>query len=136
MRGCMALLLALAFPVNAQIYEWYDEDGQRHFSDRKPVGVEYRIVGGGESRLSTYAPQTNAMRSGAARTRAASAHREARDGSSTPPAPDRGERLCVEYLERLDAIQDALRTGYSEPSGNRLRAQRSALQQAYRRECT
>ena len=38
-------------------------------------------------------------------------------------------------LARIDRIHDRLRAGYDEPTGNRLRARRSALRTAYRRDC-
>lgn len=124
----------------AQIYEWYDEDGQRHFSDRKPVGVAYRIVGvGDESKLSTYTPApippTIQQPPDSNRESPSDASSVRRSGEPSAAEGER-EQACADYLRRLDAIQEALRAGYSEPRGNRLRAQRQTLQLAYRRDCT
>lgn len=38
MRGskAFALLLFLALPVQAQVYSWVDENGQKHFGNQPP----------------------------------------------------------------------------------------------------
>jgi len=141
MRALIAagLLMWTSENVQAQIYEWYDEQGRRHFSDQEPVGITYRIVGvEDESRLSTYTPdpidRPQAAGTGSEPSSARAPARET-DPADNTAAAELAE-ACSGYLERLDAIQDQLRAGYSEPRGNRLRARRQALQTAYRRDCT
>ena len=134
------LLLAGIFVFSvpqAQVYEWFDEHGNRHFSDQKPEGVEYRVLGDPADRLSTYAP-TDATspisKSRPADNSAADASPAASRRAKNDKARDL-EAACDDYLQKIDRIQSQLRAGYSEPRGNRLRARRSALQSAYRRDC-
>ena len=132
----MLLLLAGIFVFSvpqAQIYEWFDEHGNRHFSDQKPVGVEHRVLGDPADRLSTYAPEP-ISKSRPADNSAADASPAASRRAKNAKARDL-EAACNDYLKKIDRIQSQLRAGYSEPRGNRLRARRSALQSAYRRDC-
>ena len=136
----MLLLLTGIFVFSvphAQVYEWFDEHGNRHFSEQKPEGVEYRVLGDPADRLSTYAPTdaTNPIsKSRPADNRAADASPAASRRAKNDKARDL-EAVCDDYLQKIDRIQSQLRAGYSEPRGNRLRARRSALQSAYRRDC-
>ncbi len=134
-RIAAGLLIALTGGVQAQIYEWFDENGARHFSDQEPVGVRYRIVGEDESRLSTYTPDPAPRRRTSATPNDAGSG-TTRAGAANASVAERSEQVCRDYLERLDAVQQRLRAGYSEPRGNRLRAQRRALQNAYQRDCS
>lgn len=137
MRALIAagLLIWAAGKSGAQIYEWYDEDGQRHFSDQEPVGVAFRVIGiGDESRLSTYTPDR--IERGQTPDARQPGRPQGREARADDTAAAELAETCTEYLERLEAVQDQLRAGYSEPRGNRLRARRQALQTAYRRDCT
>jgi hypothetical protein len=133
-RIALLLWLVASAPARGQIYEWIDADGKRHFSDRKPVGFEFRILDESEDRLTTYRP---------APVPPPAADRDARSsphGSRARREPagsrrDRREAICRDYLDRLEAVQDQLRAGYDEPRGNRLRATRRELRRAYRRTC-
>lgn len=124
------------------IYEWIDEDGNRHFSDREPdvAGWSERVID--EEAISTYrAPDHPAPQQ---RSRAPSGPSNSDDGRgdrssgrqaspfSTDPA---AEARCDDLLERIDAVQDELRAGYREPRGQRLRDRRRALRDEYRRDC-
>ena len=133
-RG-LSVLFGLLFCTAAagQIYEWFDEQGDRHFSDQKPQGVEYRVLGDPADRLSTYAPDP-IKESSPAGNSAASASPAASRRAKNDKARDL-EAACDDYLQKIDRIQAQLRAGYAEPRGNRLRARRSALQSAYRRNC-
>ena len=138
-RGLSVLFILLVCTAAAgQVYEWFDEHGNRHFSDQKPEGVEYRVLGDPADRLSTYAP-TDATspisKSRPADNSAADASPAASRRAKNDKARDL-EAVCDDYLQKIDRIQSQLRAGYSEPRGNRLRARRSALQSAYRRDCT
>lgn len=138
MRNFSLILLGalLSSPMLAQVYEWYDDAGKRHFSDQEPVGVVYRVLGDPAENLSSYAPTAiRQPRSGRREARAAeaTAARANRAPAASPSAdPD---AICSNYLARIDTIQDRLRSGYDEPTGNRLRASRRALQSAYWRDC-
>ena len=136
----MLLLLAGIFVFSvpqAQVYEWFDEHGNRHFSDQKPQGVEFRVLGDPAEGLSTYSPA--AIKNPRPPKSPGSSSSDPSGQSRQPTRTSNKENLeavCDGYLEKIDRIQSQLRAGYSEPRGNRLRARRSALQSAYQRDCT
>ena len=135
----MLLLLAGIFIFSvpqAQVYEWVDEQGNRHFSDQKPQGVEFRVLGDPAEGLSTYSPA--AIKHPRPAKSAGSDSSDASGRSRQPTrtsSKDKLQAVCDGYREKMDRIQAQLRAGYSEPRGNRLRARRSALQSAYQRDC-
>lgn len=130
----MLLSLLLASTLQAQVYEWFDEAGNRHFSDQKPDGVAFRTLGESATNLSSYnASVVRQPRPAVGQDHAASSA-SGQNRRSPPPARD-PEAVCADYLRRIDRIHDRLRAGYDEPTGNRLRAQRSALRAAYLRDC-
>ncbi|NKI35276.1 DUF4124 domain-containing protein [Wenzhouxiangella sp. XN79A] len=130
--------LALLLAGSPTIYEWIDEDGNRHFSDREPdvAGWSERVID--EQAISTYrAPDHPAPQ----RRRHAEPPDDANEAPSTnrsasPFSPDPNQHArCTRLLNRIDAIQDELRAGYREPRGQRLRDRRRELREAYRKEC-
>ena len=130
------MLLAMSFMAHARIYEWTDADGVRQFTDREPIGVEYRIRDDGEESLTTYSPVPVPRvppSSGSGSDNRPPARSAAGKGKGA--AADRAER-CANYRQRLDRIQNQLRAGYREPRGNQLRRQRRQLTESYRRDCT
>lgn len=138
MKHALSLLagLLLVSTLQAQVYEWFDEAGNRHFSDKKPEGVASRALGDPAANLSSYSPgairtPTPAPGDDAGGT-GARAENHVSDRAATRNAL---EVICADYLAQIDAIHDRLRAGYDEPLGNRLRAERSALRAAYRRDC-
>jgi len=131
----MLLGMLLSSTAHAQVYEWFDADGNRHFSDQKPEGVEFRALGDPAANLSSYRPTAIRQQPPAAGSRAdIPSPAESRRPAANAGAQDR-QAVCAEYLARIDRIHDRLRTGYDEPTGNRLRARRSALRAAWRRDC-
>jgi len=133
----ISLLTSLSVPtLQAQVYEWFDAAGNRHFSDKKPEGVAFRTLGDPAENLSSYRPaairQPPAVDGDRADTPPATRPRRS-TASATAQDP---EKICAEYLARIDRIHDRLRAGYDEPTGNRLRAERSALRAAYLRDCS
>ncbi len=125
----LAILLA-----GATIYQWVDEDGNRHYSDRKPDVEEFVEVDMDERSLSTYRPAP----APAPVQPAQPTESEASERSSRPTTSgrrDERERYCEDLLQNLDAVQDQLRRGYREPRGQQLRDRRRELRAAYRREC-
>ncbi len=44
MHRAAILFLLLAMPLHAEVYRWVDEEGNVHFSDKKPVGRESQEV--------------------------------------------------------------------------------------------
>ena len=115
---------SLAF---GQIYQWVDENGVRHFSDQPPPdGRESERARTG--RLSTYSP--------AVVPRSASPRQSTQPVQPSQPELASNERLCQYYLSRLEYVRVQLRSGYREPRGNQLRAERRELSTRYRSECT
>lgn len=138
MKRMLSLLLGivLASALQAQVYEWYDADGNRHFSDQKPEGVSFRALGDPAANLSSYKPaEIQRSRPLVDQGRSDSSSSDQNRRSNTGEAGEDLEAVCAEYLARIDSIHDRLRAGYDEPRGNRLRAERSALRAAYRRNC-
>lgn len=140
-RGLSVLFgLVLGTAAVGQVYEWFDADGNRHFSDQKPDGVEYRVLGDPAANLSSYRPTEIRQPHAAIDERfpdATSSTPSSRSatGSRAGSTAEELKAACAEYLARIDDIHDRLRSGYNEPTGNRLRAERSALRTAYRRDC-
>jgi len=138
MKHMLSLLLGiLLFSASqAQVYEWFDEDGNRHFSDQKPEGVDFRALGDSAANLSSYQPdyiqQSRPLVD--QRRHDSSSSGQSRRSAAGAAADDR-KAACAGYLTRIDRIQARLRAGYGEPRGNRLRAERSALRTAYWRNC-
>jgi len=120
----------------AQVYEWFDADGNRHFSDKKPEGVAFRALGDPAANLSSYKPANiQQPRPLVDQSRSDSSSSGQSRRSTAGAAAEDLKAICAEYLARIDSIHARLRAGYDEPRGNRLRAERSALRAAYRRDC-
>lgn len=138
LRFWFLLLFVLAQPCAGQMYEWVDENGQRHFSDQKPpTGTHYRVRDEADTDLlSTYSPgiQPNKRKSQpSAKSKARGSMTSKRRKAAAQKA--QVEARCEKYLQRLRRIQEKLRKGYREPQGNRLRQQRYELSRRYQREC-
>lgn len=138
MKRMLSLLVGILLfsALQGQVYEWFDADGNRHFSDQKPEGVAFRALGDPAANLSSYKPadiQQSQPLVDQRRSESSSSGQSRRSTAGTP-AEDL-KAICAEYLARIDSIHDRLRAGYDEPRGNRLRAERSALRAAYRRDC-
>jgi hypothetical protein len=139
--GVVLFLVFSASLAFGQVYQWVDENGVRHFSDQPPPdGRESEQAK--TSRLSTYspAPAPRVPNPTGASAPAASAPRvivvPEQSAAPAPPASGRNEYLCQSYLNQLEYIRIQLRSGYREPRGNRLRAERRELSTRYRSECT
>jgi hypothetical protein len=131
--------LALLMATSPTIYEWIDEDGNRHFSDREPdvAGWSERVID--ETAISTYRAPDHPAPQRRSRTDASdpddpSSDQDRRRRSPFSPDPA-AEARCSDLLQRIEAVQDELRAGYREPRGQRLRDRRRALREDYRREC-
>jgi hypothetical protein len=142
MRVGVILFLLFSAPLAfGQVYQWVDENGVRHFSDQPPPdGRESERARTGS--LSTYSPAPVPRQTTPTGTTqpAASAPRVVVVPEYSTEQPQlgsgRNEGLCQFYLDQLESIRVQLRSGYREPSGNRLRAQRRDLSTKYRSECT
>lgn len=131
----LVLVTMLSFTLQAQVYEWFDEAGNRHFSDKKPEGVAFRTLGEPGANLSSYRPAAIRQPRPATDNRAdIQSPTESRRSAPNAQTQDL-QAVCDEYLARIARIHDRLRAGYDEPAGNRLRAERSAVRAAYQRDC-
>lgn len=101
----------------AEMYRWVDADGKLHISDTKPQHGDYQRVE--QQRL----PAANSMQKPVVMPHTGKKTASKRNGN--PPARVKKKRLnCSKYERRLAAVQQRLRSGYREPAGNKLRAQR------------
>ncbi|WP_192034980.1 DUF4124 domain-containing protein [Halomonas sp. YLGW01] len=139
-RLCLRLVgLTLAvwtLAVEAQVYSWQDEEGRWHFADAPPAAqepaddTERRSVDDLPTLNTMQPPQASPYRQPATPPSSGRASHSLSGSREAAPDP-----RCQRLEERLESVQQALRAGYREPRGNRLRARRRALTDAYRREC-
>lgn len=141
MRVLFFFLFLWSSLVFGQVYQWVDENGVRHFSDQPPPdGQSSERARTGS--LSTYSappvPRVAPERDAAQSSGPASRSSIIVEQSPAPlqDEPKRNEWLCQSYLDRLERIRVQLRSGYREPTGNRLRAERRDVSARYRSECT
>ncbi|MBY6205076.1 DUF4124 domain-containing protein [Halomonas denitrificans] len=140
MQSIEAIFGLVMLLAGATIYQWVDEDGNRHYSDRKPDVEQFVEVELDEGSISTYraVPTPAPAENGEGPENAGAAGPETPERAARSNAAarrDELERYCNDLLEDLDAVQDQLRRGYREPRGQQLRDRRRELRAAYRREC-
>ncbi len=134
--GCWAL------PLNAQVYTWKDDQGQTHFSDKKPGQRPHTSV---SPTATSIMPMGSNISRGKAITRL----------NTAKPRPDQGRKRsrsdkalakkarnqqkqakkCVSYRAKIARLDQQLRAGYKTTKGNRLRSQRRNVSQKLSREC-
>lgn len=131
----MATVIALVLIVGAAwaqapLYTWQDADGRRHYGDQPPdrdpsISLEFQIDIG-------ELPALNSMQ-----VPGDSPYRPLSPPEPPKPAEPAGAQpaTCRALAQRLAKIQQALRAGYVEPRGNRLRAEGRQLQARYRQSC-
>lgn len=127
----------LSSALHAKHYEWVDEKGQRHFSDRKPIhDVDYESHDQIQSDLfSDYDSEIKVKRSKPVSKNRSSGKKRKGRRKKDQQVKKQQER-CQSYLNRMDKVQEKLRRGYQEPQGNKLRQKRRALSVRYQKECT
>ena len=129
---------AIAQPASAEMYTWTDDQGAIHFSDEAPVDYESEPV---DLSAPSVVPMSENIRAG---ERVSDTAREIksmlaqdRPTRSSPVSTESSanQKRCDALRQKLDTIQQKLRSGYSNDRGNRLRRQRRELSQRYSREC-
>lgn len=129
--------LAACYTAQAEVYEWIDEAGQRHFSDQKPNDVDPSIIEPFQLHDDTPQPQQTKEAYQAKRyaspPRKPSRSRQRRQRQAK--ARLKQQQRCEKYLDQMRKIQTQLRRGYREPQGNRLRQRRFELSKKYQKEC-
>lgn len=122
--------LALS-PAYAEIYQWTDEDGVTHYTDKpRKDGADKEWAQPDLTNSPMEMPEPGTWEP----------EREEEDGSDDDHQAARKkvsaqERRCRQYEERLDEINEALGRGYQEPRGNKLRAERRELRSTMFSEC-
>ncbi|MGM0434840.1 MAG: DUF4124 domain-containing protein [Pseudomonadota bacterium] len=124
------LAMLMAAPVHAEIYTWTDEDGVTHYTDQpgKEGAAEASPPELANSPMElpepgTWKPERDHQEDDD------SDHQAAREKVSAQ------ERRCQQYEQRLDRINEELGSGYQEPRGNQLRAERRDLRSKIFSEC-
>lgn len=133
----MFLLGCGAFPLNAQIYTWEDEQGHAHFSDTKPVQRPHKTVTpsatsimpmGNNIQRRSKIKERSATKSTAGQNRKKAMSKRAR-------SQQKQAKKCARYRTRISRLDQQLRAGYTASTGNRLRHQRREVSQKLSREC-
>ncbi|XOZ33065.1 DUF4124 domain-containing protein [Halomonadaceae bacterium KBTZ08] len=127
-----ALTVVLVAPCRAELYTWTDDQGVTHFTDERPEAEAHQEkvrpdLVNSPARLpepGTWAPEHTDDTEEQDREQIAREREKAAQ-----------ERRCREYEARLKQINDRLRSGYQEPTGNRLREERRALRSKVFNEC-
>ena len=132
-------LSTLTCNATAAIYKWVDAQGTTHYSDRSTEAPddhqrvdddmpEVHLLQPPDPRV-TDIQKANARLREQRRKRQQAALRQRRAAAS------RSQSRCDSYERRLRSIHAALRKGYREPRGNKLREQRREIQRRVAAEC-
>ena len=128
----LVLLTLAVMPARSEIYSWQDESGRQRFSDRPPGNRDYERWTPPENPNSDLQfPEPRDWP-----TEPDEDDDEAGEESSSETRESQREARCREYEQELKRINNQLRSGYSEPRGNRLRARRRELRSQEFRECS
>lgn len=133
LRILMAPVLAslVATPVHGGIYTWTDEEGVTHYTDQPRGEGAEEAAPGGLANSPMEMPEPGTWKP--------ERDQEDDDGGAHEAAREREEavqkRRCRRYEERLEWINEELGSGYREPRGNRLRADRRELRSKIFSEC-
>ncbi len=133
--GALRILIAFTLaalvvsPASAEIYQWTDEDGVTHYTDRPREGGAAKEWARPEltnSPMELPEPGTWEREQ---------VEQEDDDHEAERQTVSAQERRCRQYEERLDRINEELGRGYQEPRGNRLRGERRELRSRMFSEC-
>jgi hypothetical protein len=126
---CCFSILVFFFLVGSgwadSVYQWVDEKGRLHFSDQKPAGQSAEPVK--PLQLNRAKPVT-----------AAEPYRASPPGLKPSKRATKKSSFnsdCQKLQVKLQRVENKLRSGYKEPKGNKLRAQRRELVSAQRKAC-
>jgi len=123
--------LCVCAPAYAGVYKWVDKNGDVHFADKPPPGGAEQIETT-DNRI-----ESRGLRPGE-RRRLEKIEREERDRqiersmqrateeskeTSTQVNEDYNRRMCRNYRERIEDIEDELRRGYTARRGTYLNKQ-------------
>ncbi|NIB38722.1 DUF4124 domain-containing protein [Pseudomaricurvus alkylphenolicus] len=128
-NALISLLLISQFASVATIYKWKDEHGTTHYGDHVPGNQEATAVKpndlphihGSEAPKSIEfwkRPKNESNKRYTARTQRS-----------------RRSNKCGQYEQKIEAINSALRSGYKEPKGNKLRAKRRKYKDLLYEQC-
>ena len=131
--------LLYGIQASAEVYEWVDEQGQRHFSDQKPsTQDEYQVrndIDDARSPSQAAAPEKYAQSQRKKKRSKKARSNTRRHRQRQAKARQQKQQRCEKYLAQMRKVQTQLRRGYREPQGNRLRQRRYELSKRYQKEC-
>lgn len=129
----MLLLCSLGDTVWAEIYTWSDSKNNITFSDRPPMEEVKAPLEKKELREVNYMDWKSTPK--VSFDTNYTAKKPARSGKQLAKAVSAKRDACQRYRKELKNIQSQLRTGYTEPKGNKLRAKRRSLGYRLYSEC-
>lgn len=117
LTGLLAMMPLCAAAESPVLYQWTDQWGKRHISDRKPLQDEFKVLD------PNTLPAIQRIPSVQSKPKSAVSQRKSRP-SRKVKKKRRKKVDCSKYEKRLEGIQEKLRRGYREPQGNKLRLKR------------
>ena len=114
-----ALALAVALPLRAEVYQWVDKNGVRHFSETKPVGADYSTVAPPRPPEDPQGAQQDHERL-QQQVREAEQAREDRQNADATRAADQSKKTarCEQARAQLQALNDAIPNRAIVPGAN------------------
>lgn len=126
----VVVTLMIATAARAELYTWTDDDGVTHYTDTP------RQNGAHEERTR---PQLTNSPMALPEPGTWEVQRDNDDEGRTPSRAEREaaarEKRCQRYETRLARVNEELASGYQEPRGNQLRAERRELRSKIFSEC-
>lgn len=136
------IFLILSLNSVAAIYKWVDEKGLTHYSDTKYSRDTQNPVPADQQKIDDTMPVIHSMEKPDARlTEVLNAsgdqrrQRRKEDTAGSHTTAERKPSHCASLGRQLRSVQAALRKGYREPRGNKLRERRRELEARIRGEC-
>lgn len=116
-------------PTMAEIYKWRDAQGVTHYSEDPPTQAAQQA-----SEISADLPPIQRV-SKPPKAFPTSATKAQKKPKVTRRKASKRASKCPAYRAKIQRINQQLRGGYKEPTGNRLRAKRRELSDKIYAEC-
>lgn len=141
--SCLFLLTSAAY---GEVYKWTDADGKVHYGDKPPVqipieqlDVDISPVNGSASGLRAseqrLLERIEKAEERAAKNRRDKAKQAAQEHQRQTLNDSKKRQLCESYRERVDKVQQQLRSGYSVSKGRKLHRKLRDYAKQIRRDC-
>lgn len=128
-NALIGLLLVSQFASAATIYKWKDEHGKTHYGDQAPGNHEATAVRPNDLPHIHSSEEPKRIEFWKRPKRKS----KMRDTAKTQRSKHRNK--CRQYEQKIEAINSALRSGYKEPKGNKLRAKRRKYKDLLYEQC-